>query len=526
MRRVHSLLFVITFMFLMLGRVNADTVYVSVLDMSFSPANFAVKVGDYVKWTLVAGTHTTTSMTVPAGAASWNYTFTGIGDFYVYPVTVSGDYSYECLFHPGMEGTFSAGEGLLLNENFDYGGTDNPDLLNLTSNWVRHSGTQGPSYSSVSLTYAGYPSSGIGGAVNFTNGASGVNDGDINRTFDSVYSTHNAYVSFMLNVSSALATADYFFHVGPKTIGTTFRGRVFVRANAPGWSFGLSKSTETRVDDNTILNFNQTYLVVLKYAFNTDALNDDLVTLYVYESGVPVTEPGSPLLTIGPLGAGTAGDPANIGSIAIRQGTNTPTGKIDGIRVTSTWDQIVPVELASFNASVSGTSVLLNWVTSSEVNNSGFEVERKSSNSVWQKIGFVQGNGTTTEAISYSFADNNLASGTYSYRLKQIDYDGSFAYSNEIMADVDMPVNFALQQNYPNPFNPSTSITFSIPEAQFVTLKVYNALGQEIKTLVNGVKDAGIHRINFDASALNSGIYFYKIDAGTFSQVKKMTLIK
>jgi hypothetical protein len=164
------------------------------------------------------------------------------------------------------------------------------------------------------------------------------------------------------------------------------------------------------------------------------------------------------------------------------------------------------------------------------MNNSGFEVERASlsasTSQGWEKIGFVQGYGTTTETKHYSYTDNNLSSGKYSYRLKQIDFDGSFAYSNAVEVDVNTIQQFSLSQNYPNPFNPGTTITFTLPESKFVTLKIFNALGQEIKTLVNSIKEAGTHNINFDASELNSGIYFYRIDAGAFSQVKKMTLIK
>ncbi|MBK9099340.1 MAG: T9SS type A sorting domain-containing protein [bacterium] len=233
---------------------------------------------------------------------------------------------------------------LMLDENFDYGTVANPDLLAVTTNWVRHSGTQGPAYITTSLSYPSYFSSGIGGSVTFTNGGSGVNDGDVNRSLPTPVATdNNVYSSFLLNLTSALPTADYFFHVGPSPIGTTFRGRVFARSNGAGWSLGLSKSTETRIDDNTVLNFNQTYLVVLKYSYSTALANDDLVTLYLYDTGYPTTEPGLPLVTIGPTGSGTASDPANIGIIAIRQGTNTPTGNIDGIRVATSWSEIFPV---------------------------------------------------------------------------------------------------------------------------------------------------------------------------------------
>ena len=230
-----------------------------------------------------------------------------------------------------------------LVENFEYGTVSNPDLVSLTTNWSRHSGTQGPAYIPTSLSYANYQASGIGGSTTFTNGGSGINDGDINRKFaDSITANNNVYAAFLVNLSSAKATADYFFHVGPRTIGTNFRGRVFARINGAGWSLGLSKSTETRVDDNTILNFNQTYLVVLKYTYSTGTASDDVVSLYAYESGIPASEPGSPTVTIAPTGSGTGSDPANIGCVAIRQGTNTPTGTIDGISVATTWSEIFP----------------------------------------------------------------------------------------------------------------------------------------------------------------------------------------
>ncbi len=424
--------------------------------------------------------------------------------------------------------TLSA-QTLRLEENFEYGPNNDTSLVTLTSNWVRHSGAMGPAYSNTSLNYAGYPASGIGGAVTFLNGASGINDGDIHRAFTPYDATQVIYASFLLELSSALATADYFFHLGPSPIGTTFRGRVFARANAPGWGLGLSKSSEARTDNNTVLNFNQTYLLVLKYSYNTAAADDDQVTLYLYESGVPPTEPGSPLVTIGPLGTGIGSDPVNIGSVAIRQGGNTATGKIDGIRITTSWNDIVPVELTAFTATSIGNNVSLNWSTATEINNSGFEVERASSSprqEVWEKIGFVQGSGTTTLAQQYSFVDKNVSAGRYNYRLKQIDFDGTFTYSQVAEVEVSAPVNFELAQNYPNPFNPGTTIQFSLPKSSNVLMKVYNLLGQEVATLLDGFREAGVHFINFDAVNLNSGIYIYKIEADGFSAARKMTLIK
>jgi hypothetical protein len=186
----------------------------------------------------------------------------------------------------------------------------------------------------------------------------------------------------------------------------------------------------------------------------------------------------------------------------------------------------IPVELTSFTAASIGNSVTLNWSTATEINNSGFEIERKSASSNWVSVGFVPGNGTTTEAKQYAFVDNNLSAGNYSYRLKQIDFDGTFEYSNSVEVEVSTPSVYELAQNYPNPFNPSTAIKFNLPEAGNVKLVVYNLLGQEVNTLVNEFKSAGSYTINFDATNLTSGVYLYKIEANGFVQTRKMMLIR
>lgn len=195
--------------------------------------------------------------------------------------------------------------------------------------------------------------------------------------------------------------------------------------------------------------------------------------------------------------------------------------------------QVTPVELASFDANVIDNNVKLNWITSSEINNSGFEVERSQRSNVkgetineWERIGFVEGNGTTTVVNYYSFEDNNLASGVYHYRLKQIDFDGSFEYSNVLEVEVNTPASFSLSQNYPNPFNPSTNIEYRIPEDGFVSLSIYNSLGQHVSTLVNEQQSAGNHSLTFSADNLPSGLYFYKLRSGSFVETRKMLLLK
>ncbi len=197
-------------------------------------------------------------------------------------------------------------------------------------------------------------------------------------------------------------------------------------------------------------------------------------------------------------------------------------------------DLIVPVELVSFNGSFFNNYVQLNWTTASENNNKGFEVEKSVGNnqsvvSSWETIGFVSGLGTTTEKQDYSFADNNLSSGKSFYRLKQIDFDGTFEYSNTIEINATLPNEFVLYQNYPNPFNPSTVISYQLSASRNVTLKIYDVLGNEVATLINNEwKEAGYY--NYPFSIINyqlpSGIYFYRLQSGEFISTKKLVLMK
>jgi hypothetical protein len=192
-------------------------------------------------------------------------------------------------------------------------------------------------------------------------------------------------------------------------------------------------------------------------------------------------------------------------------------------------DPALPVEMLAFNSEVSGNNVFLKWTTGSEINNSGFEVQRKSGNSDWSNIGFVNGNGTTNNQQNYSFTDYNLQTGKYKYRLKQVDYNGNFDYfnlANEI--NLGQPNNFVLNQNYPNPFNPSTKINFALAVNGTVTLKIYDVSGKEILRLINNeFRNAGNYTIDFNAkSSLASGVYFYKLESGSFTGIKKMMLVK
>jgi hypothetical protein len=211
-------------------------------------------------------------------------------------------------------------------------------------------------------------------------------------------------------------------------------------------------------------------------------------------------------------------------------------GSYSGFSNIATVQTLIPVELTNFSAITEGRKINLIWTTASEVNNYGFEVE-KLGNNRWENIGFVPGYGTTTEAKNYAFTDHNAVNGTYSYRLRQVDFDGTFEYSPVVEVVVDVPSKFSLSQNYPNPFNPNTTITFGLAVDSKVSLKIFDVLGQEVAILVNGDLAAGNHNINFsagsfgDASGLNSGVYFYTIEAkgidgNTFMNTKKMILTK
>ena len=198
-------------------------------------------------------------------------------------------------------------------------------------------------------------------------------------------------------------------------------------------------------------------------------------------------------------------------------------------------ESAMPVQLFSLNSSATGRNIKLNWTTASEINNSGFDVERSGNRQQttgnWEKIGYVSGKGTTNNSTNYSFDDRNLQTGKYNYRLKQIDHNGNFEYfSLNGEVEVGVPAKFDLSQNYPNPFNPVTKINFDLPFDSKVNISLYDITGREVKSLVNESRTAGYHTVQFNASDLSSGIYFYRImtksSAKDFVMTKKMAVIK
>ena len=191
------------------------------------------------------------------------------------------------------------------------------------------------------------------------------------------------------------------------------------------------------------------------------------------------------------------------------------------------WDFPYPVELLAFNFSIREKDVTLSWSTSTELNNSGFEIERAIEKREWNKIGFVNGSGTTNEPKEYSYTDMNLRTGKYNYRLKQIDFNGNFEYfelAQEVI--IGIPLKYDLSQNYPNPFNPVTTINYDLPYDGIVKIRLYDILGREMRTLVNEMKTAGYYKLQFNAADLSSGVYFYRMTAGDYVAVKKFVILK
>ena len=186
----------------------------------------------------------------------------------------------------------------------------------------------------------------------------------------------------------------------------------------------------------------------------------------------------------------------------------------------------LPVELTNFSGSYIDGAVRLNWTTTTESNNYGFEVQKRYQNTTFESIGFVNGNGSTINRIEYSFMDENLIAGTIYYRLKQIDFNGEFEYSNEILVEISELNSYQLFQNYPNPFNPNTIIKYSVPETSIMKIALYDIIGNEVEILFEGVQQTGIYQIEYNGSNLSSGVYFVLMTTENFNNSIKISLLK
>lgn len=407
-----------------------------------------------------------------------------------------------CLFSIGS--SFSQ---LLLTENFAYtttGTTANDTLTNAAiggSLWKRHSGAGTPIvWSATGLTYTGYGGSGIGGAVSYTNGAGSREDANIALS-DSIKSG-NVYLSFLVNVTASGGTVgDYNVHFSAIAGATasSFSGRIFIKdgSAANTFKFGLSKGSAAAaaVFTTADYNYNQTYLVVLKYAFNSATTTDDVVSAYFLTSGVPVTEPAVADLTATDM---TVNDLAKVYGVCIRQGTvGTAAAILDGFRVARSWDDApLPVKLNSFSAVGLRNTVNVNWSILTSDNNTKFSVERSSNGTSFEEIATL--NATTK--TSYTVSDKNLpnANSLY-YRLKITDATGRFEYS-AIQKIQLSNIKFAVSPN------PATHTILINATSNIDNVTIYNLNGK----VVYATQNIATNSLRIPVTNFTNGTYIVK----------------
>jgi len=329
--------------------------------------------------------------------------------------------------------------------------------------------------------------------------------------------TASKHLTVSLNISSTASSITYYVSVSSMQHGSG--ARLTIQAGSDTTS--LTTLRTILLDSSSVFSVANTYLQFTDNIDGTTALG----------------QTGSLDLR--------STNPAYIRWTHQKDSGTSPSCRLEDISIPNA--SALPVELTSFNAIVKGRNVELKWNTATEVNNFGFEVEKitvsnrllaisqELINNSWSKIGFVEGNGTTNSPKSYNFVDAN-ASGKVAYRLKQIDRDGKFEYSKTVEVNIAAPKTFSLEQNYPNPFNPTTTISYRLSANSFTTLKVYDALGREVATLVNEQQEAGSYSVKFSAeggsasggnvSNLASGIYFYRLESGKSVAIKKLLLLK
>ncbi len=326
------------------------------------------------------------------------------------------------------------------------------------------------------------------------------------------YTDHPEYVKYI--DFNTLTKLDPVFEVEPSNHVTGLAAEVLNNTITLNWT------------NSTGANLPSGYLVI---AYNVDNYflpidGDEYTEDADLTDGKAIAHTGSNSITFYYL---TNGSKYYFTVIPYKGTGSTINYKINGTLPRVVGVQALPVELTSFNVTSNENSVNLNWETATETNNNGFEIERMSATDVnyWENVGFVKGAGNSTEINRYDFTDMLTVPGKYYYRLKQLDFDGSFEYSQEVMVNFLKPVNYKLNQNYPNPFNPTTKIAFQLPEDSKVAIRIYNVLGQLVSTLLDENLSAGSYEKEFNASNLQSGVYFYRLETDNFTDVKKMVLL-
>ncbi len=431
--------------------------------------------------------------------------------------------------------------GQIFIEEFDY----NTGSLDTVSNfsWVRYSGSYNPiQVVEGNLSYPGYISSNIGRMIRIVADPT-LSSMDYYRNFPS-QNSGTLFSSFLLNVINTDNIPDNSSALGQYFTGFYSSGKYFplvcIKRGPTYTTYQLGiqvNEYNPQVEwSDSVLNINQTYLIVFSYTFVPGDSND-VAALWINPDLTPVP----PAPSVSQI-SDTLDLISSISSIGIEQnrsgGKTSPNAYIDGIRVATDWvDAPLPIQLGMFVANyVGNSSILIEWETITEINNYGFYVERFDNDLkefVTIEESFQPGAGYSLEPRKYSYLIENNDGTSFQFRLKQIDNDGLVTYYGPIMLNpnsvrdykVDL-MAYKLFQNYPNPFNPKTTIEFNLPVDGYVNLTIMNVLGQKIATLIDDELKAGIHAIDFDASNLTSGVYFYKLIAGNFKDIKKMIIAK
>ncbi len=424
--------------------------------------------------------------------------------------------------------TAASGGSSFLVENFEYtAGT------NLTSNnWTAHSsaGIEPITVSLSGLTYAGYSGSNIGNAAQLD--STGEDD---NRTFNDGITSDSVYVSFLVNVASGGAPTGYFLNLGPNPIGSTLNARVYVQDVSGSLKFGLAKWTEAATYTTDSYSYGTTYLLVLKYKFNTLLTTDDLVSLYVFSSGVPASEPATP--TLGPLGSGYT-DATELGSVALRQYNAAMRITVDGIKIGDAWGSApLGVELAYFTALGEPGRITLKWTTASEINSYQWQVWRSlDSLNDYQLMISLPTAGTSNEIHNYGWIDKNVLPGVYYYyRLLEKDVNGDTVVYGPVRAAAIPGISGNDPGSWvscsPNPFKNNITFRYNLSQAGSGKLDIYNISGQLVKSFSENNDQAGQNYFDWngrgeDGKACSAGVYFFRLNANGINQNGRVILIK
>ncbi|RPI65836.1 MAG: T9SS C-terminal target domain-containing protein [Ignavibacteriales bacterium] len=407
---------------------------------------------------------------------------------------------------------------LLFDENFSY----ETGLLNTVSGgkWFKFStiGTKNIEVLEGNLSYPGYVSS--EGRYILLEGVSSVQW--LQRYCDSTYSG-SIYISFLMSLKNILNlyTSDgYFFSIN--NVENNPKLHISIKKNSSdSFQLGIRKGTYPVYADS-FFTVNETILVVIKYTFTPDLMNDSV--FFWINPPLTISEPTPDIIY------NKDADFSAITGVTLRPSSNTGNIYIDGIRIAKNWEQApLPVQLSSFSAVKKGDEVFLKWKTETEIDNYGFDIERKIvseyKNEDWKKIAFIRGYGNSNAPRQYSFIDKETYNySSYFYRLKQRDNNGSYTYSDEINVEIINPSPLTLYQNYPNPFNPETTLKFSIPYDGYVNIILYNIIGQKVKEVASGTYKKGDYSININSDGLSSGIYFCLLESGNQKKTIKMVI--